>query len=125
MIRLASKRCVFEMMLDESPTVSVTVHPGLAHPDLRLPDHLMGEPEVILVYGSGLVMPIPDLTVDVGGIGATLSFGRTPFYTFLPWETVRLLCTRHVYVLYPHKEVAIPAPPPPENAPRGGLRLVK
>src|SRR5690606_2959116 len=46
--------------------------------------------DVQLVLQVGLDMPIPitDLTVDDRGIGATLSFQRSPHYCFAPWDSV-------------------------------------
>lgn len=45
--------------------------------------------EVTLNYGLDLVVPIPDLRVDLAGVLATLSFGRVPHETFAPWSAVR------------------------------------
>jgi hypothetical protein len=42
----------------------------------------------VLSYGLDMPVPIPDLVVDDSGVSATLSFSRSPFKTFVPWEAV-------------------------------------
>ncbi len=53
-----------------------------------LPEHLRGQPRLVLQYGYNMPMPIHDLTIDDEGIKATLSFQRTPHATLIPWSAV-------------------------------------
>jgi len=53
-----------------------------------VPDHLKGEPHLVLQYGHDLPIPIPDLQVDEHGVSATLSFARRPSPTVVPWSAV-------------------------------------
>lgn len=64
--------------------VRVVVLPKCAGVVLPLGDHT----HVILDYDLNFEIPIPDLEVDDRGISATLSFDRSPFKTFVPWESV-------------------------------------
>ena len=57
-----------------------------------VPDHVRNADKVtVLQYGNGLPIPIVDLNIDDAGIGATLSFGRVPSRTFVPWTAVFLI----------------------------------
>jgi hypothetical protein len=53
-----------------------------------LPAHLKRDAAVVLQYGLHMRIPIPDLDIGEEGIGATLSFNRTPVWTFIPWTAV-------------------------------------
>jgi hypothetical protein len=53
-----------------------------------LPSHLRRDAAVVLQYGLNMRIPIPDLDVGEEGIGATLSFNRSPVWTFIPWSAV-------------------------------------
>ncbi len=53
-----------------------------------LPPHLKRDAGLVLQYGLNMRIPIPDLDIGEAGIGATLSFNRTPVWTFVPWSAV-------------------------------------
>lgn len=57
-----------------------------------LPEHVRtASPVTVLQYGYGLPVPITDLDIMDNGIGATLSFGRFPSRTWVPWSAVFLI----------------------------------
>lgn len=59
---------------------------------VMLPDSVRQADKVtILQYGYQLPIPIVDLNIDDEGIGATLSFGRVPSRTFVPWAAVFMI----------------------------------
>lgn len=60
---------------------------------VRVPKLLLmsGEPTATFQYAAGLPIPIDDLEVSEFGIRATLSFGRRPCLTFIPWPAVRAM----------------------------------
>lgn len=80
---------VFTLSLAKCSVLKTVV---IQHPDLKLPPGLFKEEglfsTITLDYGLNMPIPIPDLKVDESGISATLSFGREPFATFVPWEAV-------------------------------------
>ena len=49
--------------------------------------------EGLTLFEYGLNMPIPmqDILADELGIGATMSFNRSPTWTFVPWSAVHVL----------------------------------
>lgn len=53
-----------------------------------VPEHIKGLDHVKFDYGTSMPVPIEDLDIGDLGISATLSFNRTPFKTFLPWDAV-------------------------------------
>jgi stringent starvation protein B len=67
------------------------VHLDARRPGVVLPPKLQGEGHVLLDYGYRFTPPIPDLQLGDDGIRATLSFGRVPFPTFVPWSAVYLI----------------------------------
>lgn len=64
------------------------VHLDARQPGVSLPARLLDQAHLRLDYSYGFSPPIPDLSVDDEGISATLSFGRQPFRTFVPWSAV-------------------------------------
>lgn len=72
-------------MLSEHAVVGV--HFAGMKEDARLPEQVR-KISVLLEYGWDMPNPIPDLMFDATGIFATLSFGGSPFKTFVPWEAV-------------------------------------
>jgi hypothetical protein len=67
------------------------VHLDARRAGVVLPSRLLGDGHVRLDYGYALKPPIPDLDVGDDGIRGTLSFNRTPFFTFVPWSAVYLI----------------------------------
>ena len=60
---------------------------------VQIPHHLYDQEVVVFVYGYDLPIPITDLDIDSEGVGATLSFGGSPFYCFVPWKAVLMIST--------------------------------
>ena len=77
----------FERLLRDNSTVLVVIS---GHARLEMPDSVRPKPDetVTFEYGLDMLIPIPDLKVTDEGISATLSFNRTPYTTFVPWEAV-------------------------------------
>jgi hypothetical protein len=73
--------------------VRLVVHPW--YPGVVLPPQLHDLPHVMLEYELDPVVPIPDLEVTAAGVRATLSFGREPFATFIPWLAVLAMGPMH------------------------------
>jgi hypothetical protein len=73
--------------------VALTLDPAVA--GVVLPPHLLDQPHVLLQYELEPVVPIPDLEVTAEGVRATLSFGREPFATFVPWSAVLAMGPMH------------------------------
>lgn len=86
-IAVSRRRAEFEEYLCRYREVRVAFvrHPGLLVPDSVLPAD--GE-ACVLTYGLDMAVPVPDLRTDSRGIYATLSFSRSPYSTFVPWEAV-------------------------------------
>lgn len=87
----ATLREGFERGLAEYYTVRLVVG---YHPLVVLPPEVAtaawregGDP-VHLDYGLDMPVPIDDMRVTDLGVSATLSFARSPFHTFVPWESV-------------------------------------
>lgn len=73
-------------LLQQAESVFVNFDPR--REGVLLPAHLKRQPRVVLQYGLNMRIPIPDLDVGEDGIGATLSFDRSPTWTFVPWSAV-------------------------------------
>ncbi len=58
---------------------------------VSVPEHLAGNAGLVLQFAYDMPVPIRDLTVDEGGIRATLSFQRTPHACVIPWDAVYVL----------------------------------
>lgn len=113
------KRQLFEAFLRDG---WVSLYLDARRAGVRLPPALTESPQVVLQYGHGMPVPIADLTVDGDGIGATLSFARTPHATFVPWAAVyALVCTDGRGVVFERdlpEGVRLAGPPPaPATAP--------
>jgi hypothetical protein len=85
------RKAAFEKALAEFYTVYLIV---VYHPEVVLPDYLMTpkwrdqKAAIFLEYGLEMAVPISDLTITDAGVTATLSFLRSPYATFVPWEAV-------------------------------------
>lgn len=66
---------------------SVYVHLDSRRDGVIVPKNLR-QPQLSLMLGLNLTVPIKDLSVDTKGWHATLSFDRSPFTVFVPWEAV-------------------------------------
>ncbi len=80
-----SKCAVAEALLEEA---SIFIHLDPRHRAVRVPGWLRSGPQLVLQVGYSMAIPIPDLRVDEDGIFATLSFQRSPFTCWIPWEAV-------------------------------------
>lgn len=85
------------VFLDLLRTGLVKVYVDVRASGVRLPAKLLTERVVVLEYGYNLPVPIQGLEADEFGIRATLSFGREPHSTFLPWSAVQAMCDRGGY----------------------------
>ena len=81
-----AKRDVMLALLQAAESVYVNFDPR--KDGVVVPPQLKRQPRVVLQYGMNMAIPIPDLDVGEEGIGATLSFDRTPTWTFVPWSAV-------------------------------------
>ncbi len=104
----AAKRTVLEKLLEQS-MVLVTL--DARAPNVMIPSHLQGDPQLRLNLSFRFGLPI-----DIGedGISATLTFGGVPSECFLPWGSV--------YMFVSHatgQPFMFPADIPPDVAPMG------
>lgn len=104
--------CLKKVFEDMWPPLGVAIAILDRHfPGLIIPDYLRNEEgPLILRYDAEPAIPIPDLELAQSGISATLSFQRTPYKTFVPWEAIEEMCS-------------IVSPSPPENPPKKGPKL--
>ncbi len=82
---LPSKKEVLLGLLEKA---SVLIHLDARRDDVKVPQHLKGNPQLILQLGLNLAVAIPDLDVSDTGVSCTLSFARTPFYCVLPFPAI-------------------------------------
>jgi len=64
-----------------------------AHSLIKLPEYLLGNPNVHLdlSYNFGTNFP---MSLDDDGIRAVLSFNKTPFSCFIPWDALWLVMSQ-------------------------------
>lgn len=67
---------------------TVFVHLDPRSEDVRVPNWLKRQPQLVLQVGLDMPVPIPDLRVDDGGVFGTLSFNRTSFTCSVPWDAI-------------------------------------
>jgi len=79
---LEFRKQIFLAMLQEGP-VAVLV---AAHKEVVVADTVAMP--CVLHYGLNMPVPIPNFQITDQGIVAILSFNRTPWETFVPWEAV-------------------------------------
>ena len=107
-----------EAMLDHlEKSDSVYVKFDARREGVVLPPHLKRDAGLVLQYGLNMRIPIPDLDIGESGIGATLSFNRTPVWTFVPWSAVFAIVSEGGARLW--EADAPPDLPVGEGAPRG------
>lgn len=76
--------------LEESLSVGMTsVYIDSTREGVSLPDHLMGQPRVIL--NLSYLFKLKVFEIDREGVRASLSFGGSDFLCVLPWESLYLL----------------------------------
>lgn len=80
-----TKREALESLLDQGD-VLIQLDPRRA--GVRVPDHLTGQPLLVLRIGLDMPVPIPDLRVHTAGVEGTLSFNREPHHVTVPWEAI-------------------------------------
>ncbi|HWJ40814.1 MAG TPA: ClpXP protease specificity-enhancing factor SspB [Candidatus Limnocylindrales bacterium] len=99
------------------------------HPELVIPQYLKDRgTSAVLEYGLDMPIPINDLEVTTEGIRATLSFGREPHATFVPWRAVLGFRAKPLpgSAITSAVSADLPAPPPADTrpTPRHGLRAI-
>jgi hypothetical protein len=67
---------------------SIFVHLDPRAEKARCPPWLKQQPQLVLQMGLSMAISIPDLRVDEEGIFGTLSFNRSPFACFCPWDAI-------------------------------------
>jgi hypothetical protein len=86
-----AKKKIFEALLLIEPRVRVyldSTAPGVGVPEsCRTPTGIL-----VLEYGLNLPSPIKGLVIDDAGILATLSFAKVQYSTWIPWESIFVLC---------------------------------
>jgi hypothetical protein len=81
-----SKASFFQHVL-ESENVLVHIDPRPQR--VIVPKHLKTQKHTVLLFGYNMPVPINDLKIEENvGIAGTLSFNRSPFYVFVPWDIV-------------------------------------
>jgi stringent starvation protein B len=66
-----------------------------------VPAPFSSQAHLVLQYGRNMPIPITDLEITDEGVSATLSFGRVPHRTYVPWHAVYAVsCTNGCGVLY-------------------------
>lgn len=80
-----TKRETLESLLEEG-NVLIQLDPRRA--GVRVPDHLAGQPLLVLRLGLDMPVPIPDLRLHSVGVEGTLSFNREPHYVTVPWGAI-------------------------------------
>jgi hypothetical protein len=56
--------------------------------DVQVPLYLTDKEALVLEFGYEMAKPIPDLTIGMFAIEATLSFNGEPFTCVIPWDCV-------------------------------------
>jgi hypothetical protein len=69
-------------------TENALIHIDPRKQRVAVPEALKSEKHTVLLLGFRLAIPIRDLTISDVGFSATLSFNRTPFLVFVPWDAV-------------------------------------
>lgn len=90
--KVPPKRDVMLALLQQADSVYVNFDPR--REGVLVPPQLKKSARVVLQYGMNMAIPIPDLDVGEGGIGATLSFDQRPCWTFVPWSAVFAIVSR-------------------------------
>jgi hypothetical protein len=78
-------------------------------PGVEIPEFAMVDGVQTFIYGLNQPVPIPDLVIGVEGIRATLSFGRQPHMTFVPWAAVGAFVGETFGIVFPMAEASAPS----------------
>ncbi|MFO0660431.1 MAG: ClpXP protease specificity-enhancing factor SspB [Polyangiaceae bacterium] len=70
---------------------SVFIHLDPRRQGVVVPPWFKRQPQLVLQIGLNMPTPIDDLEVDDEAISCTLSFSRSPFTCYLPWDAVYAL----------------------------------
>jgi hypothetical protein len=100
---------VFDSMLAHYDVVRMIVEPGEG---LVLPEAQLNNMPTLLDYGLNMAKAIHDLRTDQTGVSATLSFGGSPFWTFVPWYCIGQLECAAAIVRFMGRQPSAPAPSP-------------
>lgn len=117
------KRDAALVMLQEATNFYVYVYTN--REGVVCPKHVVDEDGPSLVpfqIGHDLAIPIPGFKIDDEGITGTLSFNRTPFDCFFPWDAVAAVAVPAEQVLVSFGTAQAPLA---KKARPAGLRLVK
>jgi hypothetical protein len=79
------KKLFFEQALTLGE-VAVRFFPST--PGVEIPEFIDPMSVQAFIYGLNQPVPIPDLDIGEEGIRGTLSIGRRPYMTFVPWTAV-------------------------------------
>lgn len=133
--RLPPKKDVAIALLERS---SVFIHLDPRREKVAVPPWFKKRPQLVLQIGLNMPVPIRDLNVDEECISCTLSFNRSPFFCWVPWDAIYALVGEDGRgMVWPEDippEVAAQTPkgsaeeaPAPAAAPkpRGHLRAVR
>jgi hypothetical protein len=93
-----TKKEAFLDHLSKLPQVYVRI--DARREGVEVPPHLKDNPVLALVYGLDMPVPIDDLVANDDGIAATLSFGRTPHKTFVPWPAIYIIGSEDRGIVY-------------------------
>jgi stringent starvation protein B len=72
-------------------STDVFVHLDPRTDSVKVPAWFKHQPQLVLQIGLNMPVPIPDLEVDDDAVSCTLSFNRSPFFCFVPWQSVYAL----------------------------------
>lgn len=81
-----SKQDVVLVLLEQANSILVHLDPRIQ--GVMLPPNYKRQSHLVLQYGLNMPIPIHDLQIDDQGIAATLSFNRSPTWTFVPWAAI-------------------------------------
>ena len=82
---MPDKKAVVETLLTKG---NVFLHLDPRKEGVVVPDWLKDQLQLVLQIGHDLPIRIPDLEVGDDGVSATLSFNRSPFTCWVPWDSL-------------------------------------
>ncbi|MCB9579530.1 MAG: hypothetical protein H6717_21040 [Polyangiaceae bacterium] len=86
--QLPPKKDVILALLEST---DVFIHLDPRRDGVKVPAWFKHQPQLVLQVGLNMPVPIPDLEVDEASVSCTLSFNRSPFFCFMPWNAVYAL----------------------------------
>jgi hypothetical protein len=102
------KKLFFEQALTLGE-VAVRFLPSM--PGVEIPAFLDPQSVQAFVYGLNQPIPIPDLILTAEGIRGTLSIGRQPYMTFVPWTAVVAMGGVDFGIVFPVAEAQLATEP--------------